>query len=102
VGCFDRGILSTIYTKPVKGISTDELIGLYKNFYNKERFVNILTEAPKVKDVAGTNYCQIYTASVRGMIVVFTAIDNLVKGASGQAIQNLNIMFGLDESLGLV
>lgn len=102
VGCFDRGILSTIYAKPVKEISSQELFDIYSDFYRKERFVNILTEAPKVKDVAGTNYCQIYAAAVKGSVLVFSAIDNLVKGASGQAIQNLNIMFGLDESMGLV
>ena len=63
--------------------------------------MQVCKEAPAVKNVAGTNYCHIYPASVKGRIVVFSAIDNLVKGASGQAIQNMNIIFGLEESLGL-
>jgi N-acetyl-gamma-glutamyl-phosphate reductase len=54
-----------------------------------------------VKDVAGTNYCHVFPACVKGRIVSFSAIDNLVKGASGQAVQNMNILFGLQENLGL-
>ena len=57
--------------------------------------------APGVKDVAGTNYCHIFVTWVKGRIVIFSAIDNLVKGASGQAVQNMNIVFGLEENLGL-
>ena len=54
-----------------------------------------------VKDVAGTNYCHVYVTHTKGKIIAFSAIDNLVKGASGQAVQNMNIIFGLDETLGL-
>jgi N-acetyl-gamma-glutamyl-phosphate reductase len=74
---------------------------LYKDFYAGEPFVQISNDAPAVKDVAGTNYCHIFVTCVKGKIVVFSAIDNLVKGASGQAIQNMNIIFGLEETLGL-
>jgi len=63
--------------------------------------VRICRDAPAVKDVAGTNYCHIFPTFVKGRIVSFSAIDNLVKGASGQAIQNMNIIFGLDETMGL-
>jgi N-acetyl-gamma-glutamyl-phosphate reductase len=100
-GPFDRGILSTVYCQPKKKTSDEQLAKLYKDFYAGEPFVQILNNAPAVKDVAGTNYCHIFVTCVKGKIVVFSAIDNLVKGASGQAIQNMNIIFGLEETLGL-
>ncbi len=101
VGPFDRGILSTVYCVPKKQLSNEELSQLYSDFYAGEPFVRIRKDAPAVKDVAGTNYCHIFPTSVKGRIVSFSAIDNLVKGASGQAIQNMNIIFGLDETMGL-
>jgi len=101
VGPFDRGILSTVYCLPKKQLSNDELAGLYLEFYAGEPFIQIRRDAPAVKEVAGTNYCHIYPTTVKGRIVSFSAIDNLVKGASGQAIQNMNIIFGLEETLGL-
>ena len=64
--------------------------------------MQVLNNAPAVKDVAGTNYCHVYTTCVKGMVVCFSAIDNLVKGASGQAIQNMNILFDLEETTGLI
>lgn len=100
-GPFDRGILSTVYCQPKADVSDSRLIQLYNDFYAGEPFVQICKTAPGVKDVAGTNYCHISVASVKGRIVCFSAIDNLVKGASGQAIQNMNIVFGLDETMGL-
>jgi len=101
VGPFDRGILSTVYCQPKGKTTGEQLIKLYKDFYAGEPFVQICGGAPAVKDIAGTNYCHIYPACVKGRIVVFSAMDNLVKGASGQAIQNMNIIFGVEESLGL-
>jgi len=100
-GPFDRGILSTVYCQPKGKIDSKQLAKLYENFYTNEPFVQIRNDAPGVKDVAGTNYCHIFPTCVKGRIVVFSAIDNLVKGASGQAIQNMNIVFGLEETLGL-
>jgi N-acetyl-gamma-glutamyl-phosphate reductase len=100
-GPFDRGILSTVYCQPKGKITSEQLSKLYNDFYRTEPFVQICNEAPAVKDVAGTNYCHIFAALAKGKIVVFSAIDNLVKGASGQAIQNMNIIFGLEETLGL-
>ena len=102
VGPFDRGILSTVYCRPTQNIDNQQLQKLYHDFYADERFVRICKSAPGVKDVAGTNYCHIFPTVVKGTIVSFSAIDNLVKGASGQAIQNMNIIFGLDETLGLI
>lgn len=101
VGPFDRGILSTVYCQPKKNLSNEELSKLYNDFYADEPFVQICNDAPAVKDVAGTNYCHIFVTCVKGKIVSFSAIDNLVKGASGQAIQNMNIVFGLEENSGL-
>jgi len=101
VGPFDRGILSTVYCVPKEQLSNEELSQLYRDFYAGEPFVRIRKDAPAVKDVAGTNYCHIFPTSVKGRIVSFSAIDNLVKGASGQAIQNMNIIFGLEETMGL-
>jgi N-acetyl-gamma-glutamyl-phosphate reductase len=101
VGPFDRGILSTVYCRPIQKVSDEKLLKLYQDFYEAEPFVHMCKNAPAVKDVAGTNYCHVFVANVKGTIVCFSAIDNLVKGASGQAIQNMNIIFGLNETLGL-
>ena len=100
-GPFDRGILSTVYCQPKKKMTSEQLLRLYEDFYAGEPFVQICSDSPAVKDVAGTNYCHIFVTSVKGRVVVFSAIDNMVKGASGQAIQNMNIVFGLEETLGL-
>jgi N-acetyl-gamma-glutamyl-phosphate reductase len=101
-GPFDRGILSTIYCQPKENINNEQLEKLYHDFYSGEPFVQICKSAPGVKDVAGTNYCHIFPTCVKGRIVSFSAIDNLVKGASGQAIQNMNIIFDLEETTGLI
>jgi len=101
VGPFDRGILSSVYCRPRTKVASDQLWPLYNDFYQAEPFVQIPKTAPGVKDVCGTNYCHIFPALAKGRIVVFSAIDNLVKGASGQAIQNMNILFGLRETMGL-
>ncbi len=101
VGPFDRGILSSVYMEPAKDVSPERLLELYREFYRDEHFVQVCDAAPELKAVAGTNYCHVFPTVVKGRIVVFSAIDNLVKGASGQAIQNMNILFGLDERMGL-
>jgi N-acetyl-gamma-glutamyl-phosphate reductase len=100
-GPFDRGIFSTVYCQPKWKVSNEKLLQLYNSFYRSEPFVQVLNGAPAVKDVAWTNYCHIFITCVKGRIVSFSAIDNLVKGASGQAIQNMNIIFGVEETLGL-
>ncbi|MGB7581297.1 MAG: N-acetyl-gamma-glutamyl-phosphate reductase [Sedimentisphaerales bacterium] len=100
-GPFDRGIFSTVYCKPKDKVYNDDLAKLYKDFYAGEPFVQVCEGSPNVKDVAGTNYCHVFPTVVKGTVVCFSAIDNLIKGASGQAIQNMNIIFGLDETLGL-
>ena len=100
-GPFDRGILSTVYSKPKGKVTNEQLVKLYKDFYAGEPFVQVCADSPNVKDVAGTNYCHVFATVVKGTVVCFSAIDNLIKGASGQAVQNMNIIFGLDETLGL-
>jgi N-acetyl-gamma-glutamyl-phosphate reductase len=101
VGPFDRGILSTVYCQPKRDIAQNKLTKIYEEFYQAEPFVQLCTESPSVKDVAGTNYCHVYVTQAKGKIIALSALDNLVKGASGQAVQNMNIIFGLDETLGL-
>ena len=101
VGPYDRGILSTVYCRPKGSIDQKTIDELYENFYGSEPFVQIVSGPPAVKNVAGSNYCHVFPTLVKGRIVCFSAIDNLIKGASGQAVQNMNIIFGLDETLGL-
>ncbi len=101
VGPFDRGILSTVYCQPKKEMSNGKLAELYNDFYKNEQMVQVCVGSPKVKDVAETNYCHVYATTAKGKIIGFSAIDNLVKGASGQAIQNMNIIFDMEETLGL-
>ncbi len=101
VGPFDRGILSTVYCDPKTEMSVEELGELYNDFYGNEPFVQVLDGPPAVKNVAKSNYCHVYPTIARGKIICFSVIDNLIKGASGQAIQNMNVIFALDETLGL-
>lgn len=99
----DRGILSTSYLRPTKNVSENELVKIYKDFYSKAPFVRIRKQTPSIKDVRGTNYCDIninYDERTN-TIIILSVIDNLVKGAAGQAVQNMNIIFGLDEKSGL-
>ncbi|MFC1510494.1 N-acetyl-gamma-glutamyl-phosphate reductase [Candidatus Omnitrophota bacterium] len=101
-----RGILETIYISLNKKITLSEITTLYKRFYKTEPFVRILDKGvqPETKNVAKTNFCDIgLSLSADGkMLVITTAIDNLVKGAAGQAVQNMNIMCGFEESAGLL
>jgi len=102
----ERGMLSTIYAKLKKQMPAQEILEAYKKFYDGKPFVKILEDGalPSVKDVANTNFCEIsIKADERaGKLIIISAIDNLVKGASGQAVQNMNLMFGLPETQGLL
>lgn len=101
----NRGILETIYLRTKEKISLPKLHAVYKRFYKKEPFVRVVAvgEQPELKNVTYSNFCDMGLAvSVDGKLVTITsAIDNLVKGAAGQAIQNMNIMNGFDENEGL-
>ncbi len=100
-----RGILSTIYAKMKKKISLSEVHSLYGSFYEAEKFVRICPEGiyPNISSVCGSNYCNIGLAiDVRTKnIIIMAAIDNLIKGAAGQAVQNMNIICNFDEDAGL-
>ena len=101
----NRGILSTCYASLVSGQTSADLLQLYKQRYADEPFVRVLAEGdlPNIAHVRGTNYCDIgLVADARtGRVVVVSVIDNLVKGAAGQAIQNMNLMCGFGETQGL-
>lgn len=100
-----RGILTTLYTTPVKGIGHKDIEDCLTTFYSGRPFVRICTEnrLPDTRNVRGTNYCDIgFKLDERNQrLILISAIDNLVKGAAGQAVQNMNIMLGLDETAGL-
>ncbi len=101
----NRGILSTMYTTPHSATSYDEVYNLYREFYKDAPFVRILTDGctASIKPVKYSNYCDISIHYDRrcGRIIIASAIDNMVKGAAGQAIQNMNIMLGINETTGL-
>lgn len=96
-----RGILSTMYVKPVRALEQEEVLHIYREFYAAEQFVRVLPPGmlPLTKAVAGSNHCDVAAVADRrtGRVVVVSAIDNLIKGAAGQAVQNMNIMFNLPE-----
>lgn len=100
----NRGIFSTIF---VKGVNVDlqSLEGIYRKYYEKEEFVHFIEGAssPSLRDVVGTNYCKIkvFEGRIKNTFIITSVIDNLTKGASGQAVQNMNIRFNLPDNCGL-
>ena len=101
----DRGILTTTYLILTKKLKTEEVLNTFQEHYQNEPFVRICPKGklPNTKDVRGSNYCDIGVKvnEADGRAVIVTAIDNLVKGASGGAVQNMNIMLGYPETMGL-
>jgi len=99
----NRGILASIYGILKKKIDQQKLIDIYKKFYKNEPFVRVIEGQglPSTKEVYASNYCDIALRVSENKVVVLSAIDNLVKGAAGQAVQNMNLVYGLDEKLGL-
>jgi len=103
----DRGILETIYLDPAgDDVEESDLLEAFADMYAQEPFVRVRPTLPNVKHVAGTNFCDVTVKMTQlgeaRKIVVFSAIDNMIKGASGQAIQNMNAVFELDEEAGLI
>lgn len=100
----NRGILSTIYMELVKDLSRKDIFNIYREFYKSEPFVQIMDEGvmPSLHDVQHTNLCSIGISSDRKSLIVISCIDNLLKGAAGQAVQNMNIMCGFDEKEALL
>lgn len=101
----NRGILVTAYAKLTKDVSYEEMKAVYEKYYGEEKFIRLLDEGvcPETRWVKGSNYVDInFKIDKRtNRVIMMGAIDNLVKGAAGQAVQNMNILFGLDEDMGL-
>ncbi|WP_417602269.1 N-acetyl-gamma-glutamyl-phosphate reductase [Owenweeksia hongkongensis] len=98
-GDFTRGIFASAYTNCE--ISEEELSALYKSYYEDAPFTKISANGINLKQVVNTNFCLLQVQKIDGKVLITSVIDNLLKGASGQAIQNMNLMFGLNESTGL-
>ncbi|MDG5767207.1 N-acetyl-gamma-glutamyl-phosphate reductase [Balneolales bacterium ANBcel1] len=104
----DRGILTTVYARPEDesgwaGNGKQRLEEMYRDYYRGKPFVRLCQNPPTLKDVRASNYCNIYVDydDRTGNVIIISAIDNLVKGAAGLAVQNMNVMFGFDEAQGL-
>jgi N-acetyl-gamma-glutamyl-phosphate reductase len=100
----DRGILATIYIRVPAGTTEEGLGAVYERSYGHEPFVRLVGAAlPEIKHVAHTNFCDIgWRVDPSGRAILISVLDNLVKGASGQAVQNMNAMLGIDETTGLL
>ena len=100
----DRGILATIYVRVAPGTTEEALAALYEHAYGGARSSAwSASTLPEIKHVAHTNFCDIgWRVDPGGRVVLVSVIDNLLKGASGQAVQNMNVMLGLDETTGLL
>lgn len=98
-GNFPKGIFASLYTTVTA--TEEEVVSWFKDFYEGAAFVHVLGEAPDMKQVINTNKCLIHVEKHGDTVLVTSVIDNLIKGASGQAVQNMNLMFGLDQKEGL-
>lgn len=103
LGTFNRGIYATLYARLKRDLSQADAEKLYNSFYENEPFVTLCDENPRLRHVQETNYCHLRPVvdSRAGRLIIFGAIDNLIKGAAGQAVQCFNIRFAHDEALGL-
>lgn len=99
----NRGIYTTIYLKPSGKVNVEDIRNFYTEFYKGSLFVRMSDTIPQIQNVAYTNFCDLYISYAKesGYIVINSAIDNLVKGAAGQAVQNMNIIFKFKEDEGL-
>jgi N-acetyl-gamma-glutamyl-phosphate reductase len=99
----DQGELTSCYVQTSETLSKEQVQDIYRERYEGEPFVHVVDGPPGLRDVRDTNECHVYaTVEERGRVLVFSALDNLWKGASGQAVQNLNLMLGLEETEGLL
>ena len=98
-GCFTRGIFVTAYAKCDKPI--EEVQQIYADYYKDAAFTHFVTKSPDMKQVVNTNKAVVYVEKFEDQLLMISCIDNLLKGAVGQAVQNMNLMFGLDEKAGL-
>jgi N-acetyl-gamma-glutamyl-phosphate reductase len=97
-----RGIFASCYMQTKVNLTNEDALNLFKHFYSDSYFVRFAETSPDINWVKHTNFCDISVHSSGKNVVVFSALDNLVKGAAGQAVQNMNLMFGLDEKTGLI
>lgn len=98
-GCFTRGIFVTAYAKCDK--SLEEVQQIYSDYYKDAAFTHFVTKSPDMKQVVNTNKAVVYVEKYEDQLLMISCIDNLLKGAVGQAVQNMNLMFGIDEKAGL-
>ena len=98
----DRGMLCSIYGRPVGDVTAERIVEVLRAAYADAPFVRVRTDIlPATRYVSTTNFCDVAARVEKGQVILFSALDNLLKGASGQAVQNMNIMFGLDQQAGL-
>lgn len=97
-----RGIFASIYATTRQAMTHDEVGAILDEFYGKEFFIRLVKGSPDINWVKNTNFVDIGWAVNKDQLIVFVAIDNLVKGAAGQAVQNMNLMFGIEERTGLM
>ncbi len=97
----DQGIMASCYATPGEPLSKDEARGLFESFYADEPFVDLVEGSPRTREVRNTNRAQVHVTVVDGRVIALAAIDNLWKGAAGQAVQDLNLMLGMPETAGL-
>lgn len=95
----DRGILTTAYGEPTGEVNEQDLLTAFREFYEGQPFVRVVEHLPATKDVMGSNFCDVTARLVRGRVLMFGCIDNLVKGASGAAVQNFNLMYRFPETM---
>lgn len=97
----DRGILSTTYSRPVGAVTEEQVLDVLREFYAHQPCVRVVEHLPATKDTVNTNFCDITARVVRGRVMTISCLDNLLKGASGMAVQNFNLMYGFDETTAL-
>lgn len=97
----DRGILTTTYSQPKAEFSEEKVLQTLRDFYADEPFVRVVDHLPGTKDSAGTNFCDVTARIVRDRVLTISCLDNLIKGASGAAVQNFNLMYGYPETTAL-
>ena len=100
-GDFTRGIFASVYTRATEGKTLEDYRKLYEDYYKESPFVFHSTEGISMKEVVNTNKGLVHVELHDGYVHIASCIDNLVKGAAGQAVQNMNLMFGLPEDTGL-
>jgi len=97
----DRGILTTAYAKAIGAPSEEKVLATLRDFYASEPFVRVVEHLPGTKDTIGTNFCDVTARRVHDRVLLISCLDNLIKGASGAAVQNFNVMHGFAETTGL-